>query len=101
MSDAESHQDNELDSDLIAIVAALQQCLNVADQRVDELEQALAAVTREAHRLTVNIHAEYGSTEHDSDCKEAVAALYAMSGITQPHTCCGSCPAGCTIGEKR
>ncbi|WDG45713.1 hypothetical protein [Pseudomonas chlororaphis] len=79
--------------------AVLQADLDARDQRVDELEQALAAVTEKAHDLTVKIHAEFGNTEHDSECKEDVAALYAMAGITQSHTCRSSCPAG-RIGAK-
>ncbi|UVE47574.1 hypothetical protein KS461_09885 [Pseudomonas chlororaphis] len=70
--------------------AALQSDLNERDQRVDELLEI-------AQTLTVQLHEALGNTEYHEDCIRDLAAL---NPTLKPHTCCGSCPAGCTIGAK-
>ena len=62
----------------------LQADLTERDNRTDMLEQALASVTKQAHELTLKVHAEHGSNELDADCMADVAALYAMANLELP-----------------
>ncbi|MGA3827246.1 hypothetical protein [Pseudomonas chlororaphis] len=69
---------------------ALQADLDAKDQRVDELLEI-------AQTLTVQLHEALGNTKYHEDCIRDLAAL---NPTPKPHTCCGSCPAGCNSGAK-
>ncbi|SFP92856.1 hypothetical protein SAMN03159489_02209 [Pseudomonas sp. NFPP07] len=94
MNSAEKDQADQLDSDLIAIVAALQQRLTVADQRVDELEGLLATIKATLPHLESPAKISVRELIREID-----AALNPTLKPTCCGACCGACPAGC-IGAK-
>ncbi|WP_411835673.1 hypothetical protein ACLBNB_20085 [Pseudomonas chlororaphis subsp. aurantiaca] len=72
---------------------ALQADLAARDQRVDELEGLL--------QETISAWAATQFGDPPTKLAKVIARIkLALNPTPKPHTCCGSCPAGCTIGAK-